>query len=66
MITGCSKEPYEFDDESTITKADLSKMMADRELLLADIKQRRIEYENSKGGSSAATVTASADDNYNF
>ena len=66
VITGCSKEPYEFDDESTITKADLSKMMADRELLLADIKQRRIEYENSKGGSSAATVTASADDNYNF
>lgn len=66
VITGCSKEPYEFDDESTLTKAELSKMMADRELYLADIKQRRIDYENSKGGSSAAAAPASADDSYNF
>lgn len=66
VITGCSKEPYEFDDESTITKAEISKMMADRELALADIKQRRIEYEASRGSSSAAAVPASAEDNYNF
>ena len=66
VITGCSKEPYEFDDESTLTKAELSKMMADREIYLADIKQRRIEYENSKGGSSAAAVSATAEGEYNF
>jgi len=66
VITGCSKEPYEFDDDSTLTKAELSKMMADRELYLADIKQRRIDYENSKGGSSAAAVTASDSDGYDF
>ena len=66
VITGCSKEPYEFDDESTITKAEISKMMADRELALADIKQRRIEYEANRGSSSAAAVSASAEDNYNF
>lgn len=66
VITGCSKEPYEFDDESTLTKAELSKMMADRELYLADIKQRRIDYENSKGGSSAAAVAPSAEGDYNF
>ena len=66
VITGCSKEPYEFDDESTITKAEISKMMADRELALADIKQRRIEYEASRGSGSAAAVPASAEDNYNF
>lgn len=66
VITGCSKEPYEFDDESTLTKAELSKMMADRELYLADIKQRRIDYENSKGGSSAAAAPADNSDNYNF
>lgn len=66
VITGCSKEPYEFDDESTITKAEISKMMADRELALADIKQRRIEYEANRGSGSAAAVPASAEDNYNF
>ena len=41
-------------------------MMADRELYLADIKQRRIDYENSKGGSSAAAVAPSAEGDYNF
>jgi hypothetical protein len=66
VITGCSKEPYEFDDESTLTKAELSKMMADREIYLADLKQRRVDYENSKGGSSAAAVTASKGDTYDF
>ena len=66
VITGCSKQPYEFDDESTLTKAELSKMMADREIYLADLKQRRVDYENSKGGSSAAAVTASKGDTYDF
>lgn len=67
VITGCSKEPYEFDDENTLTKAEVSKMMADREIYLADLKQRRVDYENSKGGSSsAAAVTVGNDDSYNF
>ena len=66
VITGCSKEPYEFDDEATLTKAEVSKMMADRELHLAEEKQRRADYEASKGGSSAATVSADASDNYDF
>lgn len=66
VITGCSKQPYEFDDEGTLTKAELSKMMADRELHLADLKQRRVDYEASKGGSSAAAVPANTDDTYNF
>lgn len=66
VITGCSKEPYAFDDEDTITKAEVSKMMADRELYLADIKKRRADYEASRGSSSAAAVPADGGDTYNF
>jgi len=64
VITGCSKEPYEWDDESTITAAELSQAMSDRELYLASMKKRQEEYQASKAGASASA--ASGDDTYNF
>lgn len=66
VITGCLKDPYLFDDEDTITAAELSQAMSDRELYLASIKQRQIEYQASKNaGKSAATVSA-ATTGYDF
>lgn len=55
VITGASQEPYVWDDESTITAAELTKAMSDRETYLAGIKQRRDEYLASKNGSSSTT-----------
>lgn len=55
VITGASQEPYVWDDESTITAAELTKAMSDRETYLAGIKQRRDEYLASKNGGSSTT-----------
>lgn len=57
VITGAIKETYEFDDESTMTKAEFDKAIAERDLYLADIKKRREEYkpETSKAKPVVAT-----------
>lgn len=55
VITGSNSEPFLWDDESTITAAELTKAMADRETYLATIKQRRDEY---KAQQTAAAVPA--------
>lgn len=57
VITGASREPYVWNDESTITEAELTKAMADRETYLATVKQRRDEYLNSQNGG-GSTVAA--------
>ena len=48
VIAGSNPEPYVWDDESTITAAELTKAMADRETYLATIKQRQDEYKAQK------------------
>ena len=40
LITGTSKVPYDFGDESVLTVAELTAAMQDRELLLADTQKR--------------------------
>ena len=57
VITGCSKDPYVFDDESTITAAELSQLMSDRELYLATMKKNQEEYRKNSGAGSAAAVS---------
>ena len=52
VITGALTEPYEWDDESTITAAELTKAMTDRQTYLAAMKQRQDEYKASQGGGS--------------
>ena len=51
VITGASTEPYEWDDESTITAAELTKAMTDRQTYLAAMKKRQDDYKASQGGS---------------
>lgn len=49
VITWAASDTYEWDDESSITAADLKKAMSDRETALATMKQRQDEYKASKG-----------------
>ena len=57
VVTWAASEPYAWDDESTITAAELTKAMSDRETYLATVKQRQDEYKASKGQPAAAPVT---------
>ena len=53
VITGALTEPYAWDDETTITAAELTKAMTDRQTYLAAMKQRQDEYRASQGGGSS-------------
>lgn len=48
IITWALKEPYVWDNESTITAAEMKELMAKREITLAEIKTRQDEYKASK------------------
>ena len=60
LVTGASKVPYLWDDESSITAAELKEAMAARETYLASVKQRQDEYQASKNQAKAAAFTAPA------
>lgn len=55
VITGTSKVPYDFGDESVLTLDEVKKGIQDREIMLADIKKRRDDYQASKGGNITPT-----------
>lgn len=61
VITGASKEPYLWDDESTMTAQELIDAIAARETYLATVKQRQEEYKASKN-----VVAAPAQGAFNF
>lgn len=54
-VVGAAAEPMEWDDESTITKSELKKALADREEHLADVKKRWEERNNGGNAFSAET-----------
>lgn len=57
VITGAAAEPYIWDDESTITEAELSEAMTNRETHLAEVLTRWKDYQDSKkAGNGAPTV----------
>ena len=58
VITGAAKEPYIWDDESTITVKELNEAIAARETYLATVKQRQDEYKASKNNAIAPTTSA--------
>lgn len=63
VITGANKEPYAWDDESTLTAQEVAEAVAARETYLATIKQRQDEYKASKN---AAPVAAKSNGGFNF
>ena len=58
VITGASKEPYVWDDASSITVAEVTEALANREVYLAGIKQRQDEYKASKNVITPAAAPA--------
>lgn len=58
VITGAAREPYVWDDAETITAAELTQAMQDREVYLATVKQRYDEYKASQGQVAPAAATA--------
>lgn len=63
VVTWAQGDPYVWDDESTITAAELTEAMANREVYLAGVKQRQDEYKASKGQATTAAPTKAA---FNF
>ena len=63
VVNWAKGTPYVWDDESTISAAELTELQAKRETYLASIKKRQEEYKNR---SMAAAVTSSAKDGYDF
>lgn len=66
VITWAKTEPYDWDDESTLTAAEVNEAMKNRELALAAMKQRQEEYKASKGASPAAKATVPTNSAFNF
>lgn len=64
VVTWAQGDPYVWDDESTITAAELTEAMANREVYLAGVKQRQDEYKASKGQATTAAAPAKAAFNF--
>lgn len=64
VITGAAKEPYLWDDESSITVAELNEAIQKREVDLAAMKKRNDEYKASKNR--VAPAAAPAQGGFNF
>ena len=65
VITGAAKEPYLWDDESSITAAELNEAIQKREVDLAAMKKRQDEYKASRNAAPKATAVP-AQGGFNF
>lgn len=66
IITGADPEPYDWNDESTLTAAEVNEAIKARDIMLATLKSRSDEYRASKNSATpAAKVTVAAGD-FNF
>lgn len=65
VITGARPEPYEWDDESTLTAAEVNEAGKERELMLAALKQRQDEYKASKN-TVTSKITIPTNSSFNF
>lgn len=66
VITGADPEPYEWNDESTLTAAEVNEAIKARDIMLATLKSRSDEYRASKNSAaSTAKVTVAAGE-FNF
>lgn len=63
-VTWAAANPMDWDDESTITKAELKKALQEREEMLAAEKKRQDEWKSSQGSSFKATPEKKATDSF--
>jgi hypothetical protein len=66
IITGAKPEPYAWDDENTITAADLTEKMTDRQTYLATLKSNYLEYQDKKNKPQASAFANAAPTGFNF
>ena len=70
VVTGTAKEPYPTDDAETgIMPEEVKKLMADREVYLAEVKKKQDEYQASKNSGENAfggTPAKVATNSFNF
>lgn len=66
VITGAAKDPYVWDDESSITAAELNEAIQKREVDLAAMKKRQDEYRASRNAAPKAAAAAPAQGGFNF
>lgn len=65
VITGASKEPYEWNAEGILTAQEVTEAMTQRETYLATIKQRQDDYKASKNNAIPNAATPSKN-GFNF
>lgn len=58
VIDWAAVEPHLWDDESTLTAAEVNEAIKTREVMLATMKQRNAEYQASRAAKPAAASTA--------
>lgn len=56
VITGTSKEPYEFGEEGVLTGDELKTAMQNRQVLLAENRKRSKEFKDNKGTTTPAAA----------
>lgn len=66
VINWAKVEPYEWDDESTLTAVEVNEAVKNREVMLATMKQRNEEYKASKAQPKSAIPTVAASSDFNF
>ena len=69
LVAQAGPTPYEWDNEETITAAELKEKIQDREVYLANEKKRSAEYYASKGTTtkaSTSSATENIDDDEDF
>ena len=64
VITWAKAEPYEWDNESSITAAELKEAMSNREIALAEMKKRSDDYKASRNGGAAPSAPAAGAFNF--
>lgn len=58
-VEGCAVEPYEWDDESTLTVAEFKQLLEQREETKAAAKKRAEDYQASRNGSTGFPASGS-------
>ena len=54
VVNHANKIPYDFGAEDILTPADIAKAMENRNVMLAEVKQRSVEYYQHQGNAAAA------------
>lgn len=69
VLTGSKPDPYEWDDESTLTAEEVNEAIKTREVYLANLKSRSDEYKAQRANavkSTATTKTTAAPGDFDF